>query len=158
MSAHILVIDDDAAVQKTLTAVLEGSGYEVQCADDGRHGVRAFRTRRPDLVICDIIIPDIEGIQTIMELRSLAPDCPIIAISGGARFGNCDFLRIARQLGVSGAVSKPFEINDLLQTVAAHLPASSSASASARARPRSVGRRAYANPDRTPIRNSGSPG
>src|SRR5437870_1549098 len=104
MKSYILVIDDDAMVRQTLTQVLEKSGYKVQCAPEGRQGLRAFRMRRPDLVICDIIMPGMEGIETIMELRILSRDCPIIAISGGGHcrgFEKADFLLIAKWLGAT---------------------------------------------------------
>jgi CheY-like chemotaxis protein len=118
MKSYILVIDDDALVRQTLTLVLESEGYEVRSAPEGRQGLQAFRKRRPDLVISDIIMPDMEGIQTIMELRILSRDCPIIAISGGGRLGKVDFLEAAKQLGATASLRKPFETADLLQTVA----------------------------------------
>jgi CheY-like chemotaxis protein len=121
MKPYILVIDDDALVRQTLMLVLESRGYEVQCAPEGRQGLRAYQKRRPDLVISDIIMPEMEGIQTIMELRILSPDCPIIAISGGGRFGKVDFLTVAKELGATATLSKPFETEDLLRTVASCL-------------------------------------
>jgi CheY-like chemotaxis protein len=121
VKSYILVIDDDALVRQALTQVLESRGYEVQCAPEGRQGLRAFRKRRPDLVISDIIMPDMEGIETILELRVLSSDCPIIAISGGGRFGKADFLSVAKHLGATATLSKPFETDDLLRTVASCL-------------------------------------
>jgi CheY-like chemotaxis protein len=117
VKSYILVIDDDALVRQTLAQVLESTGYEVQCAPEGRQGLRAFHKRRPDLVISDIIMPEMEGIETIMELRILSRDCPIIAISGGGRFGKADFLSVAKQLGATATLRKPFETDDLLRTV-----------------------------------------
>src|ERR1700686_3266414 len=107
--SYILVIDDDALVRQALTQVLNSRGYEVQCAPEGRQGLRAFQQRRPDLVISDIIMPEMEGIETIMELRILSRDCPIIAMSGGGRFGKADFLSVAKHLGATVTLSKPFE-------------------------------------------------
>jgi CheY-like chemotaxis protein len=121
MKPYILVIDDDALVRQALMLVLESRGYEVQCAPEGRQGLRAYQKRRPDLVISDIIMPEMEGIQTIMELRILSQDCPIIAISGGGRFGELDFLTVAKELGATATLSKPFETEDLLRTVASCL-------------------------------------
>jgi CheY-like chemotaxis protein len=121
MKSYILLIDDDALVRQSLTIVLEYAGYEVRCAADGRQGLAAFRERRPDLVISDIVMPEKEGIETIMELRMLSRDCPIIAISGGGRFGRADFLTVAKALGANATLSKPFEAEDLLRMVASHL-------------------------------------
>jgi CheY-like chemotaxis protein len=118
MKSYILVIDDEALVRQALTEVLEHRGYEVQCAPDGRQGLRAFHMRRPDLVISDIIMPEMEGIETIMELRILSRDCPIIAISGGGRSGEAVFLDVAKRLGATASLRKPFETEDLLRTVA----------------------------------------
>jgi len=121
MKTYILVIDDDPMVRQVLARVLKGPGYGVQCAGEGRQGLEAFRKRRPDLVISDIVMPEMEGIQTIMELRILSRDCPIIAISGGGRFGKADFLDVAKQLGATATLSKPFEPDELLRTVASCL-------------------------------------
>jgi two-component system, chemotaxis family, chemotaxis protein CheY len=118
MKSYILVIDDDAMVRQALARILKGQGYEVECAVEGHQGLEAFRRRRPDLVISDIVMPEMEGIQTIMELRILSRDCPIIAISGGGRFGKVDFLDVAKQLGANATLAKPFETEELLQTVA----------------------------------------
>jgi two-component system, chemotaxis family, chemotaxis protein CheY len=121
MKSYILLIDDEALVRQTLTQVLENEGYEVHCAPEGREGLRAFHKRQPDLVISDILMPTMEGIETIMELRILSQDCPIIAISGGGRFGEIDFLAVAKELGASATLNKPVETEDFLQTVASCL-------------------------------------
>jgi len=80
-------------------------------------GVRIFRSERPDLVITDIIMPEKEGLETIREIRGQRPDAKIIAISGGARIGNMDFLDIAGKLGASEIISKPFDPSDLIKLV-----------------------------------------
>ena len=125
MKSYILVIDDEALVRQALTQVLEHRGYEVQCAPDGRQGLRAFHMRRPDLVISDIIMPEMEGIETIMELRILSRDCPIIAMSGGGRLGKADFLTAAMELGATASLRKPFETAELLRTIAGCLAGNS---------------------------------
>jgi DNA-binding response OmpR family regulator len=115
--ARILVIDDDCAARETIVQVLEEGGYEVTSAEDGRRGLVSFRREPPDLVITDIIMPEKEGIQTITEMRGERPDAKIIAISGGGRIGNTDFLRIARHLGAMDVIPKPFDPDDLLNRV-----------------------------------------
>jgi CheY-like chemotaxis protein len=114
----ILVIDDETLVRQAMTLVLRNAGYEIRCAEDGRRGLEAFRERRPDLVVCDIIMPEMEGLETIMRLRVLARDCPVIAISGGGHFCKHDFLHAAKELGAKAALRKPFESAQLLRTVA----------------------------------------
>jgi CheY-like chemotaxis protein len=114
----ILVIDDDAVVRDTIVQILEGEGYSVVSAEDGMRGVALFRSEHPDLVITDIIMPEREGIQTITEIRGLVPAAKVIAISGGGRIGNADFLQIARLLGAVDVISKPFDPDDFLSRVA----------------------------------------
>jgi CheY-like chemotaxis protein len=121
--ARILVIDDDAAVRETLRLVLESAGHSVTCAEDGERGLEAFETVRPDLVITDILMPEREGIETSLELRRREPGQPIIAISGGGRAGGADFLAMARRMGADAVLPKPFEPDELLDTVARCLAA-----------------------------------
>jgi len=118
LGANILVIDDDAIVRRTLQEILESEGYQVTCAENGRYGLAAFERRRPDLVITDIIMPDQEGIETIVHLRKVWPEGPIIAISGGGRIGNVDFLQMAERIGADAILAKPFEPEELLSHVA----------------------------------------
>jgi CheY-like chemotaxis protein len=114
----ILVIDDDAIVRDTIVEILESEGYAVISAEDGKRGVSLFRSEHPDLVITDIIMPEREGIQTITEIRALVPTAKVIAISGGGRIGNADFLKIARLLGAVDVISKPFDPDDFVSRVA----------------------------------------
>lgn len=113
----ILVIDDDVTVRETIIQILEDGGYTVVSAEDGERGLVAFRSEQPDLVITDIIMPDKEGIQAITEMRNERPDAKIIAISGGGRIGNTDFLRIARSLGAMDIIPKPFDPDELVNRV-----------------------------------------
>src|SRR5690242_13143113 len=101
MSMDILLIDDDPLVRAAIRAMLEDAGYTVRSVGDGRAGMKAFRKKRPDLVITDIIMPEREGLETIIEMRTLWPEGPIIAISGGGRDGNADFLQMAERLGAN---------------------------------------------------------
>src|SRR5579875_3778078 len=113
----ILVIEDNAIVRNTVTRILQSAGYEVVVANDGLRGVAAFRKEHPDLVISDIIMPEQEGIATIRQILGEKPDTKIIAISGGGRIGNTDFLQIARKMGAADALAKPFDPEDLLARV-----------------------------------------
>jgi DNA-binding response OmpR family regulator len=113
----ILVIDDDQAVRLTTQMILESEGYEVICAVDGEQGLRVFERASPHLVITDIIMPNKEGIETIMQIRSRDSKTPILAISGGGRIGNADFLRMAQQLGANEILAKPFKPQELTATV-----------------------------------------
>ena len=115
--AKILVIDDDPLVRNTILRILRASGFEVVAAEDGLRGMKVFRSEAPDLVITDIIMPDQEGIQTIIEMRRERPNAKIIAISGGGRVANADFLSMARSLGADSVVAKPFTPAQLVSRV-----------------------------------------
>jgi DNA-binding response OmpR family regulator len=117
----VLVIDDDAMVRASIVHILEDGGYEVLAAADGIRGMAAFHSEHPDLVITDIVMPDQEGIQTINEIRSANPSAKIIAISGSGRFGQADFLKMARRLGAADTIAKPFDSDELLSRVKACL-------------------------------------
>jgi CheY-like chemotaxis protein len=111
----ILVIEDNMVVRQTLAQVLEAEGYQIVTAPDGRCGLSLYETEQPDLVITDLIMPEKEGIETIRSLLHQNPNAKIIAISGGARLGNTDILRMARSLGACDTLVKPFDPDDLVQ-------------------------------------------
>lgn len=120
--AKILVIDDDRMVRDTLKIILLAAGHEVLLTEDGRKGMQAFSEFQPDLVITDILMPEKEGMETIRDLREIRPDVPIIAISGGGRVGNMSFLRVAERFGANRTITKPFEPEHIVSTIAELLP------------------------------------
>lgn len=115
--ASILVIDDETGVRDSLRQMLESAGHFVREAQNGLVGLRLFQAERPDLVVTDIIMPDMEGIETIRTIRAQAPDARILAISGGGRMGNVDFLSVAQRLGADSVLQKPFEVDEFLAKV-----------------------------------------
>jgi two-component system, chemotaxis family, chemotaxis protein CheY len=110
----ILVIEDNLIVRNTVMRILQNAGYTVVTANDGLQGFDMFRKEQPDLVISDIIMPQQEGIGTIRQILAERPGAKIIAISGGGRIGNTDFLQIAKKMGAVDALQKPFDPDDLL--------------------------------------------
>src|SRR5208283_2976492 len=98
---RILVVDDNAEVRRALSKTLLKAGYDVITAEDGAAAVRVYRGQSFDLVITDLIMPNQEGLETIMELRRLTPEVKIIAISGGGRLGPEDYLPIAQGIGAT---------------------------------------------------------
>ena len=112
----ILVIDDNPIVLETLARVLEYEGYQIVTASDGERGISVYETEQPDLVITDIIMPEKEGIETIRALLRLNPNAKVIAISGGGRLRNIDFLQMARRVGACETLAKPFDPDELVQT------------------------------------------
>lgn len=87
---------------------LLAAGYEVTVAADGDKAIEAFGQRPFHLMVTDIIMPDREGIETLLEVRRQWPDCKIIAISGGGRVDAEQFLSLAGNLGADATLKKPF--------------------------------------------------
>ena len=115
--AEILIIDDDEMMRLTLRNMLDRAGHSVREAADGYEGEAMWREHRPDLVITDLLMPAREGLETIKALRQEDKSIPIIAISGGGRFGNADYLAIAQTFGASAALRKPFKYRQLIGAV-----------------------------------------
>lgn len=117
--ARILIVDDDADIRSFLTRKLTQARHEVREAENGIDASRILRKERFDLVITDIIMPDKEGLQTIMELKSTThPHLKIIAMSGGGIGSARDYLHMARELGADATIAKPFSLDDLLGKIA----------------------------------------
>lgn len=96
-----------------LSETLRVMGYEVTTADDGQVGVNVYDPLKMDLVITDIIMPNKEGVETIMDLRKRNPFVKIVAMSGGGRASSIDYLSIARRFGAKHVLSKPFAYDEL---------------------------------------------
>ena len=117
----ILIVEDDLQFQVLLSKYLSIKGYNVVVANNGEQGIETFRSCQPDLIITDIVMPEIEGVAMIQQIRAIDADTPVIAISGGSsRFAE-DYLLYAKKFGANEQVSKPFELDDLLQLVRKHL-------------------------------------
>ena len=119
--ANILVIDDEAEVRYAIRAVLEDQGHHVKEAETGNQGLETLGSERFDLVICDIIMPDKEGIETIVEIRETLPEQKIVAMSGGGRIKKEDYLAVAAAVGATHTISKPFDAETLTDMVQAIL-------------------------------------
>lgn len=121
--SYILLIDDDDAMRGMVRRALERDGHRVVEAIDGAEGMRQFRREHAELVITDIVMPNQEGIETILTLRQEAPACRIIAMSGGGRgIDKQDVLLSAEMLGVECTLAKPFPLADLRSAVRRLLP------------------------------------
>ena len=113
--ARILIIDDEIRIRSMLRQMLERTGHEVVDAPDGDAGIKLYRNGPADLVITDLIMPEKEGLETIMELRCDFPDVKIIAISG--RVGPTGYLEVTKKLGAQRIFAKPFAVKEILQAV-----------------------------------------
>jgi DNA-binding NtrC family response regulator len=115
--AQILIIDDEATIRDLLVKILEREGYKTITAADGKEGIRIFRENPADLIITDLIMPEKEGIETIMELRRDFRDVKVIAMSGGGKIEPETYLQIAKTIGVIETFAKPFDRKEVLKTV-----------------------------------------
>jgi CheY-like chemotaxis protein len=119
--SRILVVDDDKAVRTAIQTILEHSGFDVVVAEDGRSAVDAVQEGKFDVVIVDIFMPGMDGLETIRVFNKHAPEVPVIAISGFMfrDSGNPapNFLSMATKLGAAYSLAKPFRPKDLLRAV-----------------------------------------
>ena len=118
----LLVIEDDTQFREFMKEALTSKGYEVILASGGVEGLLCISEHSPDLVITDIVMPEMEGVEVLMELKSKHKDLPVIAMSS-YNMGNADsYLRIALTLGASAVLSKPFHIVELVTEIENSLP------------------------------------
>lgn len=115
--ARILVVDDDELVRSTVRATLKRAGHEVIEAQDGLQASDALARNPVDVVVSDIIMPEVDGIGLLLKLRKQYPALKVIVISGGGRTQNVDFLRMATTLGADLALAKPFTPEELQRAV-----------------------------------------
>jgi len=112
--ADILIIDDEKAIRKTLSEILSFEGYKIEEASDGEEGLKKFKDKNYDVVLCDIKMPKIDGIEFLQKAGEANPDIPIIMISG---HGNIETAVEAVKTGAYDYISKPPDLNRLLITI-----------------------------------------
>ncbi|HEU5170566.1 MAG TPA: response regulator [Gemmatimonadales bacterium] len=122
--ARILLIEDDDSLRPALTRVLERAGHPVHAAANGVAALSEWRDGAFDIVITDMQMPEMNGIEVILMLQTAAPRVPVIAMSGGDRSRDLDMLGDARLLGAVGLLTKPFSIEELLGAIDAALASS----------------------------------
>lgn len=115
--ASILVIDDEPHVRAALRGHLERNGHTVATAADGAEALAALGATHIDLVITDLYMPKMDGIELTIRLQERHPDVKVIAISGGGWTNNREALVLARRLGARKTLPKPFQQDELLQAV-----------------------------------------
>lgn len=137
MMARVLVIDDDELFVKLMAHALSARGHEVECAHDGQAGEAAMETAPFDAVVCDLVMPRQEGLETIRYMRRDNPALAVVAISGGlGQSSGLDILNIAKLMGAHVTLRKPFQLSQLTAAVdeavaAAHAGAAGKANAGA---------------------------
>jgi CheY-like chemotaxis protein len=123
--ARILVIDDDHSLVRVMEGVLEAEGYEVLTAFDGWEGLQKVRDEKPDVIILDIFMPDVDGYTALSAIKNwvAARDIPVVMVTGrGYRLNKL----LAEDLGAAGYITKPVAPAQLLDVIARLLPTSSS--------------------------------
>ena len=111
----ILLAKDEERVRALLKGVLESNGYEVQEASSGKEALQSYARSPPDLILTDLVMPDMEGIELITKIRKSDPNLKIIAMSGS------NYLDVAEKLGADRILAKPFSNKALLNAVEATL-------------------------------------
>lgn len=124
---RILVIDDEKDIRTALKQMLELEGYEVDLAANGKDGLAKLEKHGADLVITDIIMPGIDGVETVGRIKKSRPDLPVIVISGGGNVAPASyepgaistsaFLASAQQAGAERTLTKPFERREILGVI-----------------------------------------
>src|SRR5579864_6704998 len=108
-----LIIDYEPPVRSTLRAMLEHAGFAVSEASEGEQGIRAYFQQPADLIFCDMFMAGKEGLETIMQMRRQGIRVPIVAMSGGTCTGVIDCLPVAKLLGATITLQKPFGMEKL---------------------------------------------
>ena len=115
MGGKVLIIDDDPALLRLMSMAFQQAGFSTVSADNGRSGIRMASAHRPDLVVTDIVMPDIEGIGAIRVIKGAKRPPKVIAISGAGRGHGRDYLTWAKHLGADEVLAKPFRMSELLK-------------------------------------------
>lgn len=117
MTQRILVVDDDGDVREFVCRMLEQDGYEAVPADGGSQALERFGLLPPDLVITDVVMPDVDGFEVLLKLRHMAPKAVTMVMSGGGRLAPDIYLETARRLGAKEVLRKPFTKAEMLEAV-----------------------------------------
>lgn len=115
--AKVLVIEDDELARESVTLMLEENGYEVAMADDGDVGLEMFEKEEFDAVVTDLIMPQVNGMDVLMQIKQHKPGTRVLVISGGGRLTPLSYLDVAQKLGADDVLTKPFTANDLITSM-----------------------------------------
>lgn len=110
---RVLLVDDDPDLREAVRRGLQRLGYSVQTACNGVDAARRLEERLPDVMVLDIVMPVRDGIETLMEVRQRNLDLRVIVVSGGGQITSMDYLGMARLLGASRVLEKPFTLDEL---------------------------------------------
>ena len=111
---RVLLIDDDVALLGLMAHAFSAAGYATLTAENGRQGLRLLDAYKPELVVTDIVMPEMEGIGAILQMRRKSSPPKIIAISGAGPGGRRDYLSWAKHLGADEVLAKPFRMSQII--------------------------------------------
>jgi len=114
LASRVLLVDDDADLLALMDTAFKKAGYATRTATNGRKALEVLKTYHPDLVVTDIVMPEMEGIGAIMAIKQMAHPPKIIAMSGAGPGGRRNYLKWAEHLGADGVLSKPFRLAEML--------------------------------------------
>ncbi len=117
MAISILLVDDDDQFRGMLSEALTGEGFQMREASDGRQGVKLYVEQSSDIVITDLVMPEQEGLEMIVEMKRLHAEVKIIAISGGGRGSSQNYLKMAKAFGAQIVLAKPFSHREILEAI-----------------------------------------
>ena len=113
----VLVVDDEPAIREFATEALSAAGFLTSVAGDGVEAIRSLEVVPFDLAVVDILMPEKEGVETIIEIKRRWPDCKIIAMAGEGRVSAADYLRLATYFGADATMTKPLSNAAMVETV-----------------------------------------
>lgn len=114
---RILIVDDEQDIRDVARILLEGCGYAVKCAEDGQAALQILGQEPFDVVLTDMLMPEMDGVELINELRRRNPAQSIVAMSGGGHAPRESYLQIARLCGAQALLAKPFNREQLVRAV-----------------------------------------
>ena len=113
----ILLVDDDPFIIESTTIVLEDSGYEVSAAHNGDEALDLLASKTYDLMITDVVMPQKDGIEVLLNVKRRYPDLKVMVISGGGRLNVTNYLETAQHMDAAATLAKPFNNKDLLDKI-----------------------------------------
>ena len=116
MNKKILIVDDEVQINNILSRYFK-KHYDISLAENGIQATDLLKENKYDLVIMDVIMPEKEGIETLIEIKKIYPELKIIIMSGGGKIGPQSYLKIAKAVGADEVIEKPFDLSDLHKLV-----------------------------------------
>lgn len=120
--AHIFLVEDDKYVRYTLDKILVKAGHTVVCFENGRQALAQLRVNPPDLVVTDVVMPELGGLEMLTQFRAFNAVTPVLVVSAGSASLSVDFKELAAGSGANGVLFKPFDKATFLACVEELLP------------------------------------